>query len=378
MNGRLFDEKSSARLRCFIVDYGVVSACNLACGYCRKPATTVNRPHNPKRDISLALDALSLVTEHVDGIMFKTSGWGEITLVPDYLRLFRHAKSLGYPVLQLITNGVRMPEGETLSKLKDLGDFSLQLSLDGITLAANVHRFGNNAELLDRVINSLGRVLERRIPVEVNSVLTSANTDRIVDLLKLLVSLSDRYDVPIMWMPRPLQLHRVCDEKVQPASPQSVDDLEALILGGFLQYEKVLPPKRYLEGLMSFLRTGKRPWKAYDTIARLSVGARGTIILPGNDRKLGTLLDSDVGRVFAERARFRGVVGDLDFGPKLTQFEIHSLFLGGEIPWEEMVKVPSCRSPEARSRLEELRREVIGATALDPVGDNPREPGGKI
>ncbi len=345
-------QRRTHRIFCFILDYGVHRACNLACRYCRPGSMPTGRASASGLAISVA--GLDVVAAYVDAVMFKASGWGEITIVPGYVRLFEHAETLGYRVFQLITNGVRFPTAQDLAALRGLGYFSLQVSLDGIDRAANLHRFWRSQQLFERVKANLEHAVSERIPIEVNSVLTSINIADFDLFLGYLRDLSDKSNTRILCMPRPVQLDRAEQQLVKAPDGPAISEFEEKILRNYDSYQPVLPPLRYLEGLVTYLRTQQRSWTAFDTTSRICIGEKGNLVLPGSSDALGSIFSTDHPQIFAKRAAGHRVTGD-DFGPKLTQFEVHSLYIGGQISWEEMASIPSCDNPIARLRLQRLR-----------------------
>lgn len=362
----MLSDQSKERIFCFLVDYGAHSACNLACRYCRKRASR----KSDIGSITASLTAVDVIARHVDAVMFKASGWGEITIVPEYPKLFERASARGYGVLQLITNGVEFPDHDIRAALCDLGHFSLQISLDGNSGPANAHRFRNNETMLARVKDHIASAAHQRIPLEVNTVLTSANIGEFEAHLEFLADLADHNQCRILCLPRPLQIDRAQRDRVFLPDFRRLDDFEALVLGRFDAFRTVLPPQRYLEGLLHYLRTRQRVWTAYDSTLRVLIGEHGVMVLPCQGEYLDSVFSDDPVAAFVARATRHRTGGDIDFGPKLTQFEVHSLFIGGEIGWDEMATIPSCDNPVARERLEALRRlasaeSVAGSESAD-------------
>ena len=353
------------RIKCFLVDYGVPRACNLACRYCRPKSPPVHS--GGKGDIDIAIHGLDIISRHVDAVMFKSSGWGEITIVPNYIALFRAARARGFEVLQLITNGVNFPHDDRLQELSEMGHFSMQLSLDGADAAANAHRFWQNPKLFDRVKANLEHAARKRVPLEVNAVITSLSIDHFEDLLRYLLDLRERYAVPMQCLPRPVQLGRADEAFVATPGSIAIDRFEESILARYSRYKDILPPLRYLEGFVAFMRSQTRLWQPFDTATRVVVGEKGNLSLPGTGEVLGNVFTSDPMELFAARAARHCSQGDTAFGVRMTQFEPHSLFLGGEIGWEEMARIPSCDNPVARERLTALRACVRRERSTDTM-----------
>ena len=347
-----------------MLDYGIYWDCNLHCSYCRKVPIRSANPSLARNSIDRYIRGLERTALHVDAVLFKTSGWGEVTLVHDYLELFRAARRLGYQENQLITNGTNVRK-EQLVSLQNLGHFSLQVSLDGVGLAENVHRFPPlEAACLVRVWETVETALSMGIPVELNSVLTETSTSRIQSLLERLLALRERYLTQVVCLPRRVRVKSTLGNRLHLPSYRAAEEFEKVVCESYDKYEPVLPPLAYLEGVVSHLRDGYRSWTAYDTLTRVNIGAAGQVVLHTKDGNvdLGSVFDDDKGEAaFLRRENMHSALGDANYQDKLTQFDIHSLFIGGQITIEEIARLPSCSSQLAQARLQRLRRAVADA-----------------
>ena len=354
--------QAESRIPCFLVDYGVFWDCNIACAYCRtNPIRTGTLPGHDDDRITGYLEGLDRVTQYVDAVMFKTSGWGEITRLAGYEELFVRASALGFSVLQLITNGVSRFSARGLSALSSLGHFSIQFSLDGLTLAENRYRFGSNERLLDQVFDNIELALSLGIPVEINTVLTDINTGSLRPFLHELLRLRERHQTPVVCVPRRVRVKRTLQNHGQIPTPDDVDQLASLVVGEFNRFDPVLPPKKYLERLIFNLHEGRRNWTTYDALVRVNIGASGDIVLHTVDgnRDLGTIYGDNAATSFAARAASHAVDGEKDYQTKMTQFDVHYLYLGGHITLAELSRIPSCNNPPAHQQLKYLRGLVI-------------------
>lgn len=350
--------RDGGMIECFLVDYGIHWDCNIACTYCRNQPIRNSSPRvHPDERLARYMGGLTRISRSVRATMFKTSGWGEITTVPGYTMLFRHARDLGYEVLQLITNGVKLLDHETLAELQDLGYFSLQMSIDGLTMDENEYRFGHNAALLTQVWGNLERALSIGVPVEINSVLTDLNTARLRPFLEHLIRLRERYGTPLVCVPRCVRVKRTLNNYSQLPHAEQIETLEGVLLDSYSAFESVLPPKQYVSALLHHLRNRQRRWTAYDTVVRLNVGPSGDLVLftrEGN-RDLGSIFGDHADEAFETRRKHHSYFGEVDHQLKMTQFDVHYLYLAGEISLDEMAKIPSCVNPPAQTWLAHLR-----------------------
>jgi hypothetical protein len=352
------------KIPCFLVDYGIYGDCPLACQYCRLTPQKFKATLVQSADrLNSYIEGLTNVSQHVNAVMFKASGWGEITLLADYIKLFRHASHLGYKVLQLITNGVSIIDKSVLLELQGLGYFSLQMSIDGLTHADNKYRFNGNPLLLERFITNLRLALCMGIPVEINTVLTDANTASLHHFFDFLLALRDKYHTAIVCVPRRVKVKPWLNNENQIPSVQMIDELEQTVIGRYSTYDAILPPKAYLNGLIYNLRTGQRNWVSYDSLVRINIGVSGDILLHTSSGKklLGSVLGRDHMRSFNARSLLHSVTGDPDYQAKMNQFDIHYLYLSGKITLREISKIPSCSNPISRDFLQHLRRIVLNA-----------------
>lgn len=92
---------SHDKIGCFPIDCGIYWDCNIACEYCRSsPVRDESGPGRRDDRVQEYCNGLTRISRDVDTVMFKTSGWGGITTLPSYTRLFKQARNLEYEVLQ--------------------------------------------------------------------------------------------------------------------------------------------------------------------------------------------------------------------------------------------------------------------------------------
>lgn len=346
------------KIPCFLVDYGIYDDCNLACHYCRLAPT---KGTDNSDGMMRYIEGLTNVSQHVNAVMFKTSGWGEITLLPGYIQLFHHAKHLGYQVFQLITNGMSILTEAVLEELQNLGNFSLQMSIDGLN-SDNKYRFRDNPILQERFFTNLHLALSMGIPVEINTVLTDANTASQHLFYDTLLQLREKYNTSIVCVPRRVKVKPGLNTQSLVPSAWMIDELEKTVIDRYSTYSPVLPPQPYLAGLIYYLRFGQRNWTSYDSLVRINIGASSDIVVhtTSGKRLLGSILGEDPSKSFVARSNIHNF-GEPDYQTKVNQFDILYLYLGGKLSLSELSTIPSYSNPVSQNWLRHLRSIVLNA-----------------
>jgi MoaA/NifB/PqqE/SkfB family radical SAM enzyme len=352
---------SQPKVLCFLLDYGIHRGCNLACQYCRTSSLSEKKVFKDDKDlINKYIKGITNVSRYVDAVMFKTSGWGEITQLPGYKRLFHHAREIGYEVLQLITNGtVRFTE-RNLEELNNLGYFSIQISIDGLTASENIYR---EPKALRRILYNLELSLEIGIPIEINTVLSDANTMSLKPFFDYLLCLREKYNTQLVCVPRRVRVKPSLNNFSHLPKSNMFDELENIMVNSYSTYECIFPPKEYLLGLIYYLRNDERYWKCYDSCVRTNIGSSGDIVIHTKDgnQLLGSIFTDDCSKAFDARYKLHSVTGDLNYQLKMNQFDIHYMYFSGLISSVELSKIPSCNSPPAIKRLKYIRDLIINS-----------------
>lgn len=162
----------------------VTNRCNLACPVCFADASAAN--HN---DLSLEAIAKRCRTLLASGGPFniQLSG-GEPTLrndLPDVIALIR---SMGFPFLQLNTNGIRLArDAEYVRRLKQAGLDCVFLQFDGVT--EDVYRVIRGRDLLETKLAAIRNCGEQQLGVVlVPTLVPRVNTDQIGAILRLAIA----------------------------------------------------------------------------------------------------------------------------------------------------------------------------------------------
>lgn len=234
--------------------------CNLRCDYCGgyynhlanfsrkgkeisisdKELKNIDNPYlkgeNNISDIIEKIKSIdNLVSKYADSPIIKLSG-GEIFLFPESYDLIKYFQDK-YESVQILTNGVHL-DFEKIKKLNQKGLY-FQLSLDGHTPELNKRRV-NNPIVTQKIMNSLDFLVNQGFKVEINSVLTDANTDKFEEFLKYL---KNRYESKVLVFPRPVKGN---PRKEFFPSKEQIKVFENI---PFQEYSNILPQGEYLKVL---------------------------------------------------------------------------------------------------------------------------------
>ncbi len=342
--------------------------CNLSCSYCLTDASQFKDKHldHPLRQPPVVLTYEDTLQEQLDAItdrtltqfdipILKVSG-GEVMLirkVMDFLR--KEAKK--YNVLQILTNGL-MLDNKTLQEFQSWGNVVLQISIDHHTVEGNAHRITVKS-LQEKLLNKIDLVTKYNIPLELYCVLNDTNTGILDQFLDFLLPYSGK----LMVFPFPVR--GPIKELFYPKPEQHV--VLERILTGYTKYSGVLPPKPYMERLLSFLKQGKRTFGC--SLPRMVFGTfnDGTVTPCPNIwfKNLGNVLSPNYkdALIQVEKSPFYHLL--VVDSPRLdackacfTPWDILGLYIEDLITLDELCESPMYRHPDLRGRLYELKRKI--------------------
>lgn len=176
------------------LDFVVYSGCNQSCDYCRDEPKRKNTEIHDK--IHSNLDhILSLANPHI----LKISGYGEFTLIPNYIEILEEYSS-DFEKIQLITNGTNLTS-ENLRKISKINNINICFSLDGINSKSNQLRT-ENKQVIKNIKGNIKSCIELDILTEINTVLTKYNID---DYFSLVDEFSSLTNDGLIFYPFPLR-----------------------------------------------------------------------------------------------------------------------------------------------------------------------------
>jgi MoaA/NifB/PqqE/SkfB family radical SAM enzyme len=356
-------------------------ACNLACGYCAPsgfpmridkeggahmppswretlsvvPAVDETLPEQPQLTDFFALGerVISAMSEETDSQILKLSG-GEITLYPQLVDYVRNVHDR-YSAVQVLTNGYKLTQ-EQIDDFADMGNIYFQISLDGTTQETNRARTPNG-HITQKVIGNLERISEKGMPIEINCVLTRFNTGSFDIMLDTLKGMGD-----IVVVPRPV---RGGGRKLLDFDQEQLEAFRQVVIDRYDEFESILPPKPYLDRLVSMMADGYRSNRCYVPFFVQGVDNYGnaeTCACGGTMPMLGNVLENPDEVFDRHQAGTNYDPGEEhdDCSYCMTQYEIMNLYIEGAISREKMLKIPSFRFGGV---LDEIDR--IGARLLD-------------
>jgi len=120
-----------------LANIDLTNRCNLDCDFCFANARACGFIYEPTFDEIVKMLQLLRNEKPVPAPAVQFSG-GEPTMRKDLVEIIRKAKELGFPQVQIATNGVRLSkEPEFVQQLKDAGLNTVYLHFDGVSKATN-------------------------------------------------------------------------------------------------------------------------------------------------------------------------------------------------------------------------------------------------
>jgi 7,8-dihydro-6-hydroxymethylpterin dimethyltransferase len=120
-----------------LANIDLTNRCNLNCDFCFANARACGFVYEPDFDEVVKMLQVLRDEKPVPAPAVQFSG-GEPTMRDDLLKIIRKAKEMGFPQVQVATNGVRIAkEPEYAQELKDTGLNTIYLHFDGVTLETN-------------------------------------------------------------------------------------------------------------------------------------------------------------------------------------------------------------------------------------------------
>ncbi len=120
-----------------LANIDLTNRCNLDCDFCFANARACGFVYEPTFDEIVNMMQVLRNEKPVPAPAVQFSG-GEPTMRDDLVALVKKAKEVGFPQVQIATNGVRLANNLTLAQeLKDAGLSTVYLHFDGVTPATN-------------------------------------------------------------------------------------------------------------------------------------------------------------------------------------------------------------------------------------------------
>ncbi|MGA9347576.1 MAG: radical SAM protein [Anaerolineae bacterium] len=286
--------------------------------------------------------------------ILKVSG-GEIFLIPEFMNMLPILADK-YAVVQILTNGTLI-NPTIIEKLKAIPNIHIQVSLDGHTIEMNTHRFRNPRVLL-LILNNLTLLSKANIPLEINCVLTTANTGGFFDFVK---DIDHRLRECIVY-PFPVR----SNPELFP-HPDQIETFEQAFKENFLSVKHLLPPIQYFHALIEFMKSGKRLKGCYVPHVVLATSGDGQLeaCTCGPVKSLGNVLATSVSEAFMRVGKdpCYDSVREPDLSPVcchdcFTHYDIINLFMEGGISVRELKTMPFFNAPEVIDKLIAIKEEL--------------------
>jgi MoaA/NifB/PqqE/SkfB family radical SAM enzyme len=341
--------------------------CNLSCAYCRgwpsdRAAGTPTLPSSASEAERMASlrSALGELLRIVSAPILKLSG-GELftTQAADSLIDWACERM---PVVQVLTNGVRLDEGGRLERLADAGNVHLQISLDGHTTALNSART-DRAPVHGRIVRALQKAVRLGLPIEINCVITSRNAAGLEQFSSFLTGLGAK-EGQLTLFPRPVR-----NQPARLLGPRTEDHgAFERFLSRCDRYRQVLPPLSYLERVLEMMRLGRRrscmiPY----FVLGLEEGGKVRSCTVGDMPTIGTLADEQCRIAVVNKSHYSPNAKYSDCRDCINQYEMACLFVDGEVPLPEMQRMMLFRNPKVSEALVAISRDVRTADTEDTL-----------
>jgi MoaA/NifB/PqqE/SkfB family radical SAM enzyme len=324
---------------------------NIGKGQIKKDGVTIDL--NKLKDDSMRISLLA--QDFFDIPILKISGYGEFFVLPETIKLLKSVSPY-YERIQIITNATRLDE-RYISRLSEIPGINICISLDGHTPELNFCRT-TNKKLIDKILDNIEILRKYKIPVEVNSVLTKYNISKFIEFIDYL---SKRYDSLICY-PFPVR----GEDELSALGPENAERLIPL-LDSDKYGSRILPPRAYVERLISFVSNRKRQDRCFIGYSNLGIDPAGNILICACNIKkaIGNIFIEDP--LLAMKRRMSHPLFYKFFFPNLsfngcikcfTHYEIINLYLDGTLTLKEIARIPLFSGKKTQKRLKELKNKL--------------------
>ena len=163
-----------------LANIDLTNRCNLNCDFCFANARACGYVYEPDFDVVVMMLQLLRDQKPVPVPAVQFSG-GEPTMREDLIEIIKKAKAMGFPQVQIASNGVRIAqEPGYAQQLKDSGLSTVYLHFDGVTLATNPL-----LKILETAIANLAKV--HLGAVLVPTIIRGKNDNEVGDIIRFAV-----------------------------------------------------------------------------------------------------------------------------------------------------------------------------------------------
>lgn len=347
-------------------------SCNLSCTYCLTGQSNLKPSHpeqrifgRPIRDayakgtpLKRKLDALlDRYDERFNAPLLKITG-GEVFLVAGIVD-FIEACTRRYERVVVQTNGTLI-KAKQLERMATFDGLVYQLSLDCHLHEGNSHRVANVAAHR-KMLARAEALMDSGPPVEVYAVLHDRSSPHFADFARWLHARTNR----VTLYPFPVRGPNTERFRVR---PQQVAGIDAL-LEAYDELREVLPPRGYVKRLVEFIRNGGRRGPCHLPRLVASTFSDGVLTACPNIwfSRLGNVLEAEwpgVTERMGESGLYRALLAP---HPRLeactgcmTPWDILTLYVEGEVSWEDLCADPVYGAPGIRAYLAQIKSTLSG------------------
>lgn len=324
--------------------------CNFNCKYCRNTPDPLLEK-DQLISFRQSKSAVDIINKNIDYVIFKISGYGEIVLMKNFIKLLPKDK-----VVQVITNGSLLNK-KIIDELATVPKIHICISMDGHTTSMNCQRI-NNPRIQERIIENIKYLIKKGISIEINSVLTSDNTGNFHKFLSFLQNLNGK----ILCYPFPVRRFGEKSNDEIKSTKKDISEFYKQVVKNYDKYSNVLPPKKYLSRLISFYKNSKRSWPCYVPIFNLGVIPNGKIVdCPcGANTCKYSITSKNLKSEFCNQNKIISTPQNLiskNCENCFTHYEIINLYIQGEIS-KELQKIELFKDKLVTKRLEQIKKYI--------------------
>lgn len=342
--------------------------CNMNCSYCltdnsrfeekyksSEKHSSKKYSYEPGGKLKSNMDNISKIVHDSFNIpILKISG-GELLLVRG-IQKYITEQSKKYKVVQVLTNGVLLND-KILKEYSELGNICLQISIDHHTLKGNLYRTQNN-NVLNRILENIDKTVKAKVPLEINCVLTDRNTGMLTEFADYLL----QYKSGLMLFPFPIR--GPLRDSFYPI-PHQFSEIEHLI-ENYPKYKEIMAPKKYLEYLYEFLKTGTRCINCNLPYFAMGTFDDGTVTPCSNYwfTSLGSLLEDNCDEVVSKVGsdKIYSLLSSnrfMECKKCFTPWETLNLYIEGVLSIDELCKSPLYSFQGVREHLVSMKEAYI-------------------
>lgn len=283
--------------------------------------------------------------------ILKISG-GELTVNQN---LCNYVESLHkkYKMIQILSNGSNIKE-EEIQRYKEMGNITFQISLDGISPEANYSK-SHSSFVTKKVVETVEKLLNNGIGVEINCVLTKYNTDRFKEFL-------DRFKRAknLMIVPRPV---RGEPREILDFNNKQILEFEECINNNYEEYSDILPPMAYFERLINIMKIGKRNYKCYVPYFIQSIDGYGKFEMCPIGLQYNDYLNIIEGNIES-----KDILINSNYNPNnkyqlcdycIIQYEMLNLYVDDIITLNDLKRMPSLNNNDIIMHIKDIKHDII-------------------